>query len=40
VDFYKEQEQAGKPNAPKYTRISGVGSIDEISQQLEAALSK
>lgn len=40
VDFYKDLENAGKPNAPKYTRISGVGSIDEISQQLETALSK
>ncbi len=40
VDFYKDLEKAGEPNAPKYTRISGVGSIDEISKELEAALSK
>lgn len=40
VDFYKDLEKAGEPNAPKYTRISGVGSVDEISRQLEAALSK
>lgn len=40
VDFYKDLEKAGKVNAPQYTRISGVGSIDDISQQLETALSK
>lgn len=40
VDFYKNLEEAGKANAPKYTRISGVGSIDDINQQLESALSK
>ncbi len=38
VNFYRDLEQNGHPEAPKYTRISGVGNIDEIRQQLEAVL--
>ncbi|WP_341938349.1 adenylate kinase [Marinimicrobium sp. C2-29] len=38
VKFYQDLEASGHPNAPKYNRISGVGSIEEIRSQLEAAL--
>lgn len=38
VDFYQALETSGDSQAPKYTRISGVGSIEDIRQQLEAAL--
>lgn len=38
VNFYKDLEASGNPKAPKYTRISGVGSIDDIRSQLEAVL--
>lgn len=38
VDFYRELEASGYPGAPKYTRISGVGTIDDIRQQLESVL--
>ncbi|WP_347332492.1 adenylate kinase [Marinimicrobium locisalis] len=38
VNFYRDLEATGKPEAPKYTRVSGVGSIDDIRQQLEEVL--
>lgn len=38
VNFYKDLESSGNSKAPKYSRISGVGSIDDIRSQLEAVL--
>lgn len=38
VNFYRDLEASGNPDAPKYTRVSGVGNIDDIRQQLEAVL--
>jgi len=38
VGFYQALAATGKPRAPKYTRISGVGSVDAIRQQLLTVL--
>lgn len=38
VKFYQDLEAAGHPKSPKYTQISGVGSIDDIRSQLETVL--
>ncbi len=38
VDFYKKWEESGDPNAPKYVRIDGVGTVDEIRDRIFAAL--
>jgi adenylate kinase len=39
VDYYSRWAAAGNGNAPKYRRISGTGSVDEIRERLFAALS-
>ncbi len=38
VDFYKEWEASGDANAPKYVRIEGVGTVDEIKNKIFQAL--
>ncbi len=38
VDFYKKWEESGDANAPKYVRIDGVGTVDEIRDRIFAAL--
>ncbi len=38
VGFYQALAASGKARAPKYTRISGVGSVDAIRQQLLTVL--
>jgi adenylate kinase len=39
VDYYEHWAASGKPGAPAYRRISGVGSVDEISERALAALA-
>jgi len=39
VGFYQALAASGKKRAPKYTRISGIGSVDAIRQQLLTVLS-
>lgn len=39
VDFYRELEASDREQAPRFTRIPGVGNIDEIRQQLESVLA-
>lgn len=39
VGFYQKLAAAGAKNAPKYTRINGVGTVDSIRQQLLSVLS-
>ena len=34
VDFYKKWEESGDSNAPKYLKIDGVGSVNEITEQI------
>jgi adenylate kinase len=38
VGFYQNLVDAGNKNAPKYCRIDGVGSVDEIRKQLLSVL--
>ncbi len=38
VGFYKEWEASGDANAPKYVRIEGVGTVDEIRDKIFKAL--
>ena len=39
VDYYSQWAATGDVNAPKYRRIAGVGSVDEITRNALAALS-
>lgn len=34
IDFYKKWEASGDPNAPKYIKINGVGSVDSITEAI------
>jgi adenylate kinase len=38
VGYYKDWEKSGESAAPKYIRIEGVGKVDEIRDQIYAAL--
>ena len=39
VSYYSNLAASGHTHAPKYRRISGVGSVDEIKQRIAAALA-
>jgi len=39
VDYYSQWAATGDANAPKYRRIAGVGSVDDITRSALAALS-
>ena len=39
VDFYAHWEKSGDPRGPKYRKVSGVGSVEEIKQRALAALA-
>ena len=34
VDYYSRWAEAGEPGAPRYRKISGVGSVDDIKKRL------
>ncbi len=38
VDYYKDWEKSGESATPKYIRIDGVGKVEEIRDQIYAAL--
>ncbi len=38
VDYYKKWEASGDPNAPKYIKIDGIGTVEEIKQRIFKAL--
>ncbi len=40
IDYYKKWEKSGESGAPKYIRIEGVGKVEEIRDQIFAALDK
>jgi adenylate kinase len=40
VAYYSDWAASGQPGAPRYRRIAGVGSVDEIKQRAFAALSQ
>jgi len=39
VDYYSQWAAAGDPRAPRYARISGLGSVDEIRERVSRALA-
>ena len=39
IDYYKDWEKTGEAAAPKYIRIEGVGQVEEIRDQIFAALN-
>lgn len=39
VGYYSGLAARGDPSAPKYRRISGIGTVDQIKQRVSAALS-
>ncbi len=40
IGYYNEWAQSGKPGAPQYRKISGVGAVDAIRDSAFAALSE
>jgi len=38
IDYYKGWQSSGEPGAPRYIRIAGVGKVEEIRDQIFAAL--
>ncbi|KJS29284.1 MAG: adenylate kinase [Desulfatitalea sp. BRH_c12] len=40
VDYYKKWAQSGQPGAPKHIRVEGVGKVEQIRDQIFAALDK
>jgi adenylate kinase len=38
IDYYKNWEKSGESAVPKYIRIEGVGKLEEIRDQIYAAL--
>ena len=38
VDYYSEWAKSGTPGAPKYRKISGTGTVDEITSRALQAL--
>ena len=38
VDYYSKWAEGGAPDAPKYRKISGTGSVEEITTRALAAL--
>ena len=39
IDYYTQWAQRGAPGAPRYRRVEGVGTVDEIRQRAFDALS-
>jgi adenylate kinase len=40
IDYYKSWQSSGQEAAPHYIRIAGVGKVEEIRDQIFAALDK
>jgi adenylate kinase len=38
VDYYDKWYQVGDRRAPKYHRVSGIGTVDEVRDRIFAAL--
>jgi adenylate kinase len=38
VDFYEKWYQIGDPKAPRYHRVDGIGSVDQVRERVFAAL--
>jgi adenylate kinase len=39
VEYYRKWAATGDPKAPKYRRISGTGTVDEVRARALAALT-
>ena len=39
IDYYSQWEKTGEAAAPKYVKVSGIGKVDEIRDQIFNALS-
>ena len=39
IDYYARWAETGEPGAPKYRKINGTGSVDEITARAHAALA-
>jgi adenylate kinase len=39
VQYYSQWAAAGNAHAPRYRRVEGVGSVDEIKQRVFGALA-
>jgi adenylate kinase len=39
VEYYSRWAASGEPNAPRYRRVSGIGSVEEINKRVFAALA-
>ena len=39
IEYYSNWARSGEPGAPRYRRVEGVGTVDEIRQRTFAALS-
>ncbi len=40
VDYYAKWQRTGDANAPRYARVDGIGSVDEVRDRIFAALDK
>lgn len=40
ADYYKQLSQSGQPNAPQYTEINGIGTVEEITAAIKKALNQ
>jgi len=40
IDYYSKWAQSGQPGAPRYSKIAGVGAVEEIRDNTLAALKK
>jgi adenylate kinase len=40
IDYYTKMAASGEANAPKYRKVAGTGSMDEIRDRIFAALAK
>ena len=39
IEYYSKWQDSGDPKAPKYRRVSGTGSVEEIRERIVAALA-
>ncbi|HHB11860.1 MAG TPA: adenylate kinase [Chromatiales bacterium] len=40
IEFYRKWAESGDPNAPKYIRIEGIGTVEEIRDKIFRALEQ
>jgi adenylate kinase len=39
IDYYSKMAASGDPRAPKYRKVAGTGSVDQIRDRIFAALA-